>query len=143
MASASNLERSRLRMERTGYFRKVGLDTSAVPNSVDQVDVVYEVEEELSGSLTFSVGASSSDTFISLAVSQRNFLGTGRDVTADLLTRRGVLNFNLRVLDPFATTNGISNNYNLFVSRTDFGNVGVAGYISNSFGGDLSIGRTT
>lgn len=45
--STPQVERGKIRMQRLGYFKEVNVETPAVPNSADQVDVEYTVEENL------------------------------------------------------------------------------------------------
>ena len=50
-ASGQQIEQSKIRLERLGFFREVEVETVEVPGTNDQVDVVYTVEEQPSGSI--------------------------------------------------------------------------------------------
>ena len=48
-ANTQNIEQSKVRLERLGFFRQVDVETPPVPGSSDQIDVNYTVEEQPSG----------------------------------------------------------------------------------------------
>ncbi|MDX2350714.1 MAG: outer membrane protein assembly factor BamA, partial [Porticoccus sp.] len=50
-ASTSKMDLSKVRLQRTGYFKDVQAQTQQVPGTNDQVDVFYTVEEQPSGSI--------------------------------------------------------------------------------------------
>ena len=58
VSSAAAIEKGRINLQRLGFFSLVRALTRPVPDRPDQVDVVYEVKEQASGSLSASVGFS-------------------------------------------------------------------------------------
>jgi outer membrane protein insertion porin family len=80
--SQAAIDRSKVRLQRLGYFDKVEVETRPVAGTPDQVDVVYNVTETNSGSFTFGLGYSQlSGITTSIQVSENNFLGTGNRVS--------------------------------------------------------------
>ncbi|MEE9422802.1 MAG: outer membrane protein assembly factor BamA, partial [Gammaproteobacteria bacterium] len=80
--SGQKVERSRTRLQRLGFFEEVNVETPAVPEASDQVDVNYSVTEQPSGSLSLAVGfAQSSGLILSASISENNFMGTGKHVS--------------------------------------------------------------
>src|SRR6185369_8151375 len=76
--SQAAIDRSKVRLQRLGYFKKVDIDTPKVPGADDQVDLNVAVEETSSGAFTFGLGYSQVyGIVLSASVSQNNFLGTG------------------------------------------------------------------
>ena len=45
-SSNNSIETGKVRLERLGYFKEVNVETTPVPNTDDQIDVIYSVEEE-------------------------------------------------------------------------------------------------
>jgi outer membrane protein insertion porin family len=141
LASNEKIDLSKIRLERTGYFKTVTVDTQRVPNVSDQVDVNISVEEQSSGTSTIAVGYSQSGgiTF-QLGLNQTNFLGTGNRVSLDLSRSETLDNYNVSVLDPFFTIDGISRGYNGYYRKTKQDSLSVQRYTLDSFGGGVSFG---
>ena len=75
VSSTAAIEKGRINLQKLGFFSLVRASTRPVPDEPDQVDVVYEVKEQASGSLSASVGFSQGEgLLLGAAVSQKNFL---------------------------------------------------------------------
>ena len=59
--STSQVERGKLRLQRTGYFRDVNVETPLVSGVSDQVDVNYAVEEAPGGQFGIGLGFSQTE----------------------------------------------------------------------------------
>ena len=59
-ASTAQIDLSKVRLERLGYFKGVEVETPQVPGTDDQIDVEFVVEEQpsgaISGTLAYSQG---------------------------------------------------------------------------------------
>ena len=78
-ANNSLIDLSKVRLERLGFFKGVEVETIPVPDVNDQIDVVYTVEEQPSGSVGASIGyAQGYGTVLGANLSENNFLGTGK-----------------------------------------------------------------
>ena len=85
VTSAAQIERGRINLQRLGFFSLVRVQTRPVPDEPDQVDVVYEVTEQASGSLSASIGFSQGEgVLLGAGVSQKNFLGSGNSLSFSL-----------------------------------------------------------
>ncbi len=83
--STAQIDRSRVRVQRLGYFENINVETPAVAGVADQVDVVMSLEERPSGSLTAGIGFSQTQgVLINASISQDNFLGSGKRITANI-----------------------------------------------------------
>ena len=51
-ASTAQIDLTKLRLERLGYFKGVEVETPQVPGKDDQIDVNFTVEEQPSGSIS-------------------------------------------------------------------------------------------
>jgi outer membrane protein insertion porin family len=102
------LDRSKQRLERLPYIKKVESETKPVAGSADLVDVVYEVEEGPSAQLGGGVGYSESQSFIlSGNYADANFLGTGRRVAVDLNSGRYSKVYGVSVSERYLTPNEV------------------------------------
>ena len=75
--STTNVQRSRERLQRLGYFDDVNLETPAVPGTSDQVDINVTVKERLVNNFLAGVGYSDVDGLLLNAnVTLKNLMGT-------------------------------------------------------------------
>ncbi len=139
--SSSAVEHSRSRLERLGFFEEVNVETPAVPDTPDQVDVVYSVKEQPSGNLVLGLGYAQSSGFLFNAnVTQNNFLGTGKRVSLNFNNSQINTIYSFSYNDPYATIDGISRGFGVFYRSTDAGQANLANYNTNTWGGNLSHG---
>jgi len=140
-ASTELIEQSKSRLEQLGFFKGVNVETPKVPGSDDLIDVNYSVEEQPSGSLNLSIGYSSADgMIIGTSVSQNNFMGTGKKMSTSLNKTDAVTSLNLSYTDPYYTVDGISRGYGLFYSQTDFSQLSLSDYNTDTYGARTSFG---
>ncbi|MBS0576962.1 MAG: outer membrane protein assembly factor BamA [Proteobacteria bacterium] len=139
--SQAAVDRSRIRLQRLGYFDTVDVDTPAVPGSNDQVDVVLTVKERNSGQFTFSLGYSQLAGLItSIGLNESNFLGSGNRFGVSLSNSVFQKSVNVNFVNPYFTPNGVSVGYNVFYSQFNNSNFNTAQYSSNSYGAAVSFG---
>ncbi|HTU64875.1 MAG TPA: outer membrane protein assembly factor BamA [Steroidobacteraceae bacterium] len=106
--SNSALDRSKQRLERLPYVKKVTSETKPVAGSADLVDVNYDIEEGPSAQLGGGIGYSESQSFIlSGNYADANFLGTGRRVAIDLNSGRYSKVYGLTLTEPYLTPNNV------------------------------------
>ncbi|WP_109441127.1 outer membrane protein assembly factor BamA [Acinetobacter haemolyticus] len=142
LASNEKIDLSKIRLERTGFFKTVDVKPVRVPNSPDQVDLNVAVEEQHSGTTTLAVGYSQNGgvTF-QAGLSQTNFMGTGNRVAIDLSRSETQDYYNLSVTDPYFTIDGVSRGYNVYYRKTKLNeDYNVNNYVTDSIGGSLSFG---
>ena len=102
------LDRSKQRLERLPYIKKVESETKPVAGSADLVDVNYEIEEGPSAQLGGGIGYSESQSFIlSGNYADANFLGTGRRVSVDLNSGRYAKVYGMSVTEPYFTADQV------------------------------------
>lgn len=142
LASNEKIDLSKVRLERTGFFKTVDIKPARIPNVPDQVDLNVNVEEQHSGTSTLAVGFSQSGGITFQAgLSQTNFLGTGNSVSVDLSRSETQDNYNLSVTDPYFTIDGVRRGYNMYYRKTKLDDdYNVNNYVTDSFGGGISFG---
>jgi outer membrane protein insertion porin family len=138
-ASSLQIEQSKIRLERLGYFETVEVDTVEVPGTEDQIDVNYDVLEQNFGAISFQVGTGGGGNFfISSSLQAQNFLGTGKTLAVGVNKSRFQTGLNFQYLDPYFTPDGVSRGFNLFAQKID-SPFNVSDFNTSSFGGSLSF----
>ncbi|MCS3902525.1 outer membrane protein insertion porin family [Methylohalomonas lacus] len=139
--STKQVERGRVRLQRLGYFRTVNVETPAVPGTVDQVDVNYEVEEMPSGNLMAGIGFSQNQGLIfQTSVTQDNFLGSGKRISFSFNNSEVNRRFGFGYTNPYYTIDGISRGFNAFYQETDAFQANLTQYDSTIWGGSVNFG---
>ena len=121
--STSQVERSKVRLQRLGFFEEVNVETPAVAGSTDQVDVNFAVKERPSGNLMLGLGFSQSQGLIfNTNVTQDNFLGSGKSISFAFNNSEVNQVFRLGYVNPYWTLDGVSRGFNVSYQNTDSGN---------------------
>ncbi|MCD7099648.1 outer membrane protein assembly factor BamA [Stenotrophomonas sp. MMGLT7] len=139
--SQAAIDRSKIRLQRLGYFESVDVETPPVPGSNDQVDVVYNVKETTSGSFTFGLGYSQSyGMTTSVQLSQNNFLGGGNRVAVEASRSSYLQRYAFSYTNPFFTDDGVSLGYNLSWRELDYSDFNTAQYNSTNGAAQVVFG---
>lgn len=140
-ANNSLIDLSKVRLERLGYFKQVEVETIPVPGVNDQIDVVYTVEEQPSGSVGASIGyAQGYGMVLGANLSENNFLGTGKKVTVAVNRSTYQDSLNLSFSEPYFTVDGVNVGYSIFARETDYDKINVSSFSTNSQGANVSWG---
>lgn len=135
------INRSRTRVDRLGYFDDVTVETPAVPATNDQVDVDFKVKEKPTGSVMVGAGFSSSEKLVlSGSLQQQNLFGSGKDVGIQLSTSKINSVYSFSYTDPYYTIDGISRGFDLYQRKSDTSTLVVGAYNSKSLGGGVRYG---
>jgi len=117
--SQAAVDRSKVRLQRLGFFETVEIETPEVAGIPDQVDVVITVKERNSGQFTFGLGYQDAYGLITtVALQQTNFLGTGNRFNLQVQNNSFSKQFALGITNPYFTDDGVSLGFNL--SYTDY-----------------------
>lgn len=119
--SSTNLDRSKLRIQRLPFVEGVEIETNRIAGSPDLVDVEVDIEERSAGNFIFGVGFGGSSTglFLNTSVAHANFLGTGQRVSFSAQKSEFSKLFSISHTQPYATVNGISRRLSLSYSESD------------------------
>jgi outer membrane protein insertion porin family len=140
-ASTAQIENSKVHLERLGFFKEVKVDTKEVPGSADKVDVTYEVEEQASGSMSLQIGyAQYSGMLFQAGIQQNNWFGTGKQIGFNFSHNQYQTSYNMSYNDPYFTPDGVSRGFNIYYTKSDYGEYNVTPYSTNVYGGKLTFG---
>jgi outer membrane protein insertion porin family len=140
-ASANNalIELSKVRLERLGYFKEVSVENLPVAGSNDQIDVVYSVEEQPSGSVGASVGyAQGTGLILGGNLNENNFLGTGKQVGVGINRSTYQSSLNFSYTEPYFTVDGVGVGYSVYARETDYDRINVASFSTNTYGATVN-----
>jgi outer membrane protein insertion porin family len=131
--SQAAIDRSKIRLQRLGYFKKVEITTPRVPGTDDQIDVKVKVEETNSGSFTFGVGYSELEKLIlSVSVSQNNFLGSGDSAGISASKSYYQTSYQINYFQPYLFDNNVGLGYTMRYTKSDFGNANLANFTNDT-----------
>ncbi|MBL6813832.1 MAG: outer membrane protein assembly factor BamA, partial [Pseudomonadales bacterium] len=140
-ASTAQIDLSKVRLERLGYFKGVEVETPQVPGTDDQIDVEFAVEEQPSGAISGTLAYSQGYGLILGAnYQQSNLQGSGNSLSVGLSYSQFQQSVNFNYYDPYFTLDGISRGYNLFFRRLDYDARNIARYSTDSAGGGVTFG---
>ncbi len=140
--STTKLNRTKVRLQRTGFFDEVNIETPSVPGQPDMVDVEFTVTERPSGNVTASMGyGQGSGLILAASINQNNFLGTGKRVSAEVNNSQVNTVYSFSFTDPYYTIDGVSRGFRLFSRKTQAGQTNrIARYITNKYGVAITYG---
>ncbi len=139
--STGKVNRSKTRLQKLGYFEEVNVETPAVPDTPDQVDVNYSVVERSSGNLLLGLGYSQTQGLIfNTSVVQDNFLGSGKRVNFAFNNSDVNRVFALGYNDPYFTIDGISQGFDVSYRETNAENANITRFDSRVLSGGVSFG---
>lgn len=138
-ASGLQIEQSKVRLERLGYFETVEVEKVEVPGTEDQIDVNYTVAEQNFGSVNFALGTGGGgDFFITTSLQAQNFLGTGKVVGFGLNKSLFQKGLNIQYVDPFFTPDGVSRGFNLYYQEIESA-FNISSYNTTSYGATMNF----
>ncbi|MFT6928035.1 MAG: outer membrane protein insertion porin family [Psychromonas sp.] len=137
--SSENIEASKTRLNRLGFFSKVDINTERI--SDDLVDLNLNVEEQASGSFTAGIGyGTDSGMSLSGGVQQSNFLGSGDKVGFEVKLNDYSLSGNVNYTTPYLTKDGVSGGGRIFYEKFEAGEANIVDYTNTTYGVRLSSG---
>lgn len=135
------VERSKVRLQRLGYFEEVNVETPSVPGTTDQVDINYTVKERPSGNLMIGLGFSQAQGLIfNTNVTQDNFLGSGKSVSFGFNNSDINRQFRVGYMNPYWTIDGVSRGFSFNYQEIDAGDGNITRYNSEILSGGVNFG---
>jgi len=139
--STADVERSKARLQKLGFFKEVSVETPAVPGASDLVDVTYSVEEQSTGSINAGLGFSQSQGIIlNFSVAQNNFLGTGDRYAIAANTSDANTIYSFSTTDPYFTDDGISRTFRVSWRETDLAEENLSNYATDNVNVGIGFG---
>jgi outer membrane protein insertion porin family len=138
---ANKIKLSRDRVDRTGYFKDVTIDTPEAQGTSDQVDVNLTVVERPTGNFQIGGSFSQAEKFtFNAAIQQANFAGSGNTVGLELNTSKYSRTIAFSHMNPYFTEDGVSQSYELYLRTFRPPAVNTGLYTIKQTGGRISFG---
>lgn len=128
---------SRDRVDRLGFFTDINIETQEVPATADQVDLVVNLVEKPTGSISLGAGFSSAEKVaLSFGIRQENAFGSGKYLAAEVNTSRYNRTIVVSTTDPYYTQDGISRTIDVFhrTARPYLGDLNAYSLVSSGAG---------
>ncbi len=139
--STRAVDHSKARLSRLGHFDEVDVETLPVAGTSDQVDIKYTVKEKSSGNILAGAGFSQSQGIVlNASISQNNFLGTGKRMSASFNNSSVNTIYSLGYTNPYYTVDGVSRGYNISYRTTDYDEANSSNYETETFNMGVNFG---
>ncbi len=140
-ASTAQIELSKVRLERLGYFEEVNVETPEVPGTDDQVDVEFSVKEQPTGVISGQLGYQEiTGLHLGASYQQQNVAGTGNSIGINIGWNDFYKQLSGSFFDPYFTDDGISRGYNLYFRRSDYSGLNLARFSTDAIGVGTTFG---
>ncbi len=138
--SNAELDESVTRIRRLGFFSDVKMEVSKLEGFGDKINIHLSVTETKTGS--FSIGlahSSSSGATFELGIKEKNFLGSGNTLNAEISSAELSQTISFYFEDPYATKDGHSASYGIFLKENK-GKASKSSYKISEKGGSIGYG---
>ncbi len=135
------VERSKIRLQKLGYFDAVNVVTPAVNGTSDQVDLNFDVVEGSTGNFTAGLGYGQTQGLLfNTSVTLKNFLGTGKRLSLELNNSKVNTVYRFSYTNPYYTPEGISRGFSLHSRSTNADEANLADFSTNTYGLGVNYG---
>ena len=137
----TKIDLSKLKIQQLSFIKNITEENIPVPNSTDEVDVVFQVEEQNANKVGGSIGYSELDGLILGAnLTMPDLFGTGNIFSIAAQWSAPYQSINLTFTQPYFTQSGISQSFNVYVSKLDQSHTSLVGYSMDQIGANLTYG---
>lgn len=138
LLSLHNIKESERQLRQLTYLKNIDVKTTPVSGANNQVDLDVQVEEAPSAEASASLGYGTTGPQFNAAVSQHNFMGTGRSVGLAFDASYWGQNYNFNYYNPFYSKTGVGRGFNLYFQKVDPKHLDISTYSTDRFGGDVN-----
>lgn len=132
---AGRIRLSRERVQRTGFFKQVQIDTVPVPNTADQVDLAVVVDEVPTGSFNLGAGFSSTEKVVLTAgINETNLFGSGQSLSLNVNTSKLYQTLAISWTNPYWRRDGIGRSVDLYTRKFDAATLNLGDYSLRNLG---------
>lgn len=140
-ASTDQIELSKQRLERLGYFSEVTVETPAVEGEEGLVDVDFALTEQATGAITGSLGYQKfGGLIVGAGIQKANVAGTGKNLAFSLNWSDYRKSLSYTYTNPYYTEEGVSRGLSLFIRDTNYDSFNLNSFSTSAIGGGAIFG---
>lgn len=133
--SLKRVQRSKQRLDLTGFFSSVVIKSIPVTGLVDTVDLNVEVVERRTGSFQIGIGYSTEDrAMLTASLNNDNIFGSGNSLALDISSGSVNQVFSVLYKNPYVNDYGLSRTLNVYNRATDYASLSVSTYTEDALG---------
>lgn len=138
----AKIQKSKQRVDKLDFFSEVNIETPAVPDTSDQVDVNVGVKEKPTGNFSVGAGVNSGEGLVlSAAVTQANLFGTGNYLSTQMNTSKINTLYSIAYTNPYYTKDGVSRGFHVYKRNFNSTSTNVVSpYTSSTLGAGVNFG---
>ena len=132
--SSTDVQRSKIRLQRLRYISSVNTRYSKVPDEPDLLDIQVTVEERFSGSFTVGAGYSQDQgALFNLGLTNDNIFGTGNRLGITFNNNKAQEQYEFSYENPYYTADGISRGFTFSYTKTDAAEADISNFLLDKF----------
>lgn len=141
MYQRSQIDRSKIRLQRLKYISSVDLKLRKVPDTIDQVDIDISVIERFSGNLQVGLGYSQvQGALLNLGFTHDNVFGSGNSVSLTFDNSAAAQRYGFRYSNPYYTADGVSRGFSFSLTETDASENNTSNFLIDRISASIDYG---
>ncbi|QCI17636.1 outer membrane protein assembly factor BamA [Buchnera aphidicola (Acyrthosiphon lactucae)] len=128
-------------LEKTKYFSNVEIIKKINPSKSNQIDIIYKVQEQPTGSINFGLGYGiDSGTSFNISFSQENILGSGNSFKASTIKNDHQKYADISIIYPYFFCNNTDFNPRFFYNDFKYNFNSISNLIKKTYGFESNLG---
>ena len=131
--SLKRINRSKQRLDLTGFFSSVTIKSSPVLGLSDTVDLDVQVVERKTGSFQIGLGYSDTDrVLMSVGLTNENIFGSGNSLNLNIISGSVNETYAVKYKNPYTNDYGVSRTLNFSSRKSDYSSLNIATYAEDT-----------
>lgn len=137
--STALVKEGKEKIMRRGFGSSVDIETPPVPGSLDQLDIIYKIEEAKLGQIGAGLGYSPTEKLMfNFSINQENFFGTGNAADFTFDNSKASTSYAIGFQDPYFTIDGVGMGASAYYNKTNLSKTtNISNYSTDTLGGEV------
>ncbi|WAI18601.1 MAG: outer membrane protein assembly factor BamA [Buchnera aphidicola (Acyrthosiphon caraganae)] len=128
-------------LEKTKYFSNVEIIKTINSNELNQIDIIYKVKEQTTGSINFGLGYGiDSGVSFNISFSQDNILGSGNSLKSSIIKNENQKYADISISYPYFFSDSIDLNTRFFYNDFKYNFNSISNLIKKNYGFESNLG---